>query len=72
MENLFNDRQREVLSKMWRYCPLQKVRLLYINRKIIDEYALAGYCPTCNQYIILKCDSIKIKQKGVLLCEIID
>lgn len=46
--------------------------LLYINNKIIDEYVQAGYCPTCNQYIILKSDFIKIKQKGVLLCEIID
>lgn len=45
---------------------------LLISNKIIETSILAGYCEVCKQYIILKSDFKSIKQKGTLLCQVID
>ncbi|MCM1212246.1 MAG: hypothetical protein NC318_11640 [Blautia sp.] len=42
------------------------------NNKVIDIKVPAAYCKECNQYIILKTDFKSIKQKGTLLCHVID
>lgn len=43
-----------------------------INNEITETSILAGYCKECDQYIILKSDFKKAKQKGTLLCQVID
>jgi len=49
------------------------IRVLITNsNKIIDVKIPAAYCKECNQYIILKNDFKSIKQKGTLLCRVID
>lgn len=49
------------------------IRVLMSNsNKIIDVKIPAAYCRECNQYIILKTDFKSIKQKGTLLCRVID
>ncbi|MCI8983484.1 MAG: hypothetical protein HFG78_13970 [Hungatella sp.] len=40
--------------------------------KIIKVSIPAAYCKKCNKYIILKEDFKRLKEKGVLLCEVID
>ncbi|MCM1262563.1 MAG: hypothetical protein NC313_07545 [Butyrivibrio sp.] len=42
------------------------------NNKVIDIKVPAAYCKECNQHIILKTDFKSIKQKGTLLCHVID
>lgn len=39
---------------------------------IIEETIPAAYCKKCDQYIILKNDFNIVKQKGTLLCQVID
>ena len=39
---------------------------------VIEEIVPAVYCKKCDQYIILKNDFNIVKQKGTLLCEVID
>lgn len=48
------------------------IRVLTPSLKVVNIYVLAAHCKECNQYIILKSDFKKIKQKGVLLCKVID
>lgn len=48
------------------------VRVLLPSTKIINVPVLAAYCKECNQYIILKNDFKKIRQKGILLCQVTD
>lgn len=48
------------------------IRVLASSNKVIEVNVPATYCKECNQYIILKCDFKSIKQKGTLLCHVID
>lgn len=48
------------------------IKVLTPNNKIIDVKVSAVHCKECNQYIILKSDFKSIKQKGTLLCCVID
>lgn len=48
------------------------IRVLSQNNKVIDITIPAAHCKECNQYIILKSDFKAIKQKGTLLCRVID
>lgn len=49
------------------------IKVLAINNnKVIDVKIPAAHCKECNQYIILKTDFNSIKQKGTLLCRVID
>ena len=48
------------------------IRVLASNNKVIDVNVSAAYCKECNQYTILKSDFKAIKQKGTLLCRVID
>ena len=48
------------------------IKVLTPNNKVIDVKVSAVYCKECNQYIILKTDYRSIKQKGTLLCRVID
>jgi len=48
------------------------IRVLTPNNKVKDVNVSAAYCKECNQYIILKTDFKSIKQKGTLLCRVID
>ena len=48
------------------------IKVLTPNNKVIDIRVPATYCKECNQYIILKSDFNTIKQKGTLLCQIVD
>ncbi len=45
---------------------------ILINNEITEISIPAGYCNECDQYIILKSDFKKVKQKGTLLCQVID
>lgn len=49
-----------------------KIKVLTPNNKVIDVKVSAVHCKECNQYIILKTDFKSIKQKGTLLCRVID
>lgn len=49
-----------------------KIKVLSLNNKVIDVVIPAVHCKECNQYIILKNDFKSIKQKGTLLCHVID
>lgn len=46
--------------------------LITSSNKVIDVKIPSAYCKECNQYIILKTDFESIKQKGTLLCRVID
>ena len=48
------------------------IKVLAQNNKVIDITVSATHCKECNQYIILKSDFKSIKQKGTLLCRVID
>lgn len=48
------------------------IRVLSQNNKVIDVVVPAVHCKECNQYIILKSDFKTVKQKGTLLCRVID
>lgn len=48
------------------------IRILSQNNKVIDFTIPAVHCKECNQYIILKSDFKSIKQRGTLLCRVID
>lgn len=48
------------------------IRVLTQNNKVIDVVVPAVHCKECDQYIILKSDFESIKQKGTLLCRVID
>lgn len=48
------------------------IKVLTSNNKVIDVKVSAAHCKECNQYIILKTDFKSIKQKGTLLCRVID
>lgn len=48
------------------------IRVLTQNNKVIDITIPAAHCKECNQYIILKSDFKSIKQRGTLLCHVID
>ena len=48
------------------------IRVLTSCNKVIDIIIPAVHCKECNQYIILKSDFISLKQKGTLLCRVID
>lgn len=45
---------------------------ILINNEITETSIPAGYCKECDQYIILKSDFKEVKQKGTLLCQVID
>lgn len=48
------------------------IRILIANSKIANVPVLAAHCKECNQHIILKSDFKKFKQRGILLCQVID
>lgn len=48
------------------------IKVLTLDNKVIDVKVSAAHCKECNQYIILKTDFKSIKQKGTLLCRVID
>ena len=48
------------------------IKVLVSNDKVIDIIIPAAHCKECNQYIILKSDFKSVKQKGVLLCRVVD
>lgn len=48
------------------------IRVLTSKNKIENVVVLATHCKECNQYIILKNDFKYIKQKGTLLCRVVD
>lgn len=48
------------------------IKVLIYNNKVMDITVPAAYCEECDQYLLLKKDFESIKQKGVLLCLIID
>lgn len=48
------------------------IKVLTLDNKVIDVKISAAHCKECNQYIILKKDFKSIKQKGILLCRVID
>ena len=48
------------------------IRVLTPNNKVIDIKIPSAHCKECNQYLILKSDFKTIKQKGILLCRVID
>lgn len=52
---------------------LAKIRIsLNPTGEIVTYKILSAYCEICNMYFILKSDYKKIKQKGIILCPIID
>lgn len=55
------------------------VKDLYVKIKVVDKRGnlkdvsiLAAYCERCDKYFVLKRDFKRIKQEGVLLCQIED
>lgn len=48
------------------------IRVLTSKNEVVDVIVPAVHCKECNQYIILKTDFKSIKQKGTLLCYVID
>ena len=49
-----------------------RVRVMSRNGKI-DTYIVPGaYCETCNKYFMLDTDYKRLKQKGILICKIVE
>lgn len=48
------------------------IKVLTTGNRVEDIIIPAVHCKECNQYIILKSDFKSIKQKGTLLCRVID
>ncbi len=48
------------------------VRIITANGKIIDYKMPAAYCNVCKVFFAIKLDYLKAKERGVILCQIID